>query len=62
MKKYSVRLYFHTFMNVEVEAENKEDAIDMARWEDVGSYCQDIVCNCEEDDEPDVELIEEDRV
>lgn len=60
MKKYSVRLYFHTFMDVEVEAENKEDAIDTARWEDIGSYCQDIVCNCEEGDEPDVELIEED--
>lgn len=31
MKKYNVRVYLHTFVDYEVEAENINDAIDEAR-------------------------------
>jgi len=30
MKKYNVRFYLHTFVDFEVEADNEEDALDIA--------------------------------
>ena len=56
MKKYEVTFYYHTNCTVEVEAENEKEAIDEALNVD----CNDeLICNLQEDDDPDVTLIEE---
>jgi len=33
-KKYSVRIYLHTFVDMEVEAENKKEAQEIASYTD----------------------------
>lgn len=61
MNKYSVRFYFHTYVDVEVEAENEEDALREAN-EEYGnrSNLDELINNMIECDEADVELIKED--
>ena len=55
MKKYSVSLYFHTMMTVEVEAENEKAAIRKAYAEsDDPKYNEAILRNLQEDDDPSV--------
>ena len=53
--KYSVRLYYHAMLEVEVEAENSQEAIEEAR-EKAGSKesGQIILENLQEDDSPEV--------
>lgn len=52
MKTYCVTLYFHTSIDVQVEATDKRQAIEYAR-EKWGKDPQ-IVQNMQEDDDPDV--------
>lgn len=52
MKKYCVTLYFHTSVDVEVKAMDKQQAIEYARERWQGD-CQ-LVQNVQEDDDPDV--------
>ena len=54
MKKYRVRLYFHTNVDIDVTAEDAQQAIDGAR--EVSEYLRDKVFmeNMIEDDAPDV--------
>ena len=60
MKKYNVTLYYHTNIDVEVIAENEEDAIELARQE---AACDDtdtidtLLDGMQEDNSPDVEEI-----
>ena len=58
MAKYLVRLYYHSFIDVEVEAENETDAIDAAHCEaDQDKYTDELLENLIEDDSPDVEEV-----
>lgn len=59
MKKYRVTYYFTTFCEVEVEAEDKVNALDKAAYEDINEQ---LIQNAVESYKPDVELITEDRV
>lgn len=60
-KKYSVRLYFHTHVDVEVVAENTKDAIEEAYCKSgTNEFSDSFQMNAETDNEPDVTLIEED--
>ena len=52
MKKYFVRLYFHTSVEVEVIAPDKQTAIEYAREKCTGD--PQIVENLQDDDFPDV--------
>jgi len=55
MKKYSVSLYFHTMVTIEVEAENEKAAIQKAYAEsDDPKYNEPILKNLQEDDDPSV--------
>lgn len=53
MKKYYVTLYFHTSIDIEVKAMDRQQAIEYAcnKWD--GNNPQ-IVQNMQEDDSPDV--------
>lgn len=53
MKKYNVTLYFHTSIDIEVEANDRQQAIKCAREKLDGNDPQ-IVQNMQEDDSPDV--------
>ena len=55
MKKYEVTLYYHTYVAVEVEAENEEDAVVEAEIEAGDSkYDGQFLHNAQADGEPDV--------
>lgn len=56
MKKYRVTYYFTTFCEVEVEAEDKVNALEKAAYEDINEQ---LIQNAVESDKPDVELITE---
>ena len=56
MKKYDVRIYLHTFIDVEVEAENESDAIDVANEKEWNMG--EILGNMCEEKEPDIEALE----
>lgn len=60
MAKYTVRLYYSTYCDVEVEAENREDAVDTAYGE-VGSseYTNKLLENLQQNGDEDVSLISE---
>lgn len=62
MKKYIVRLYYHTFVDVVVTAEDKDEAVDNAYNEVEGEkYDELLLCNMvTEDTEVDVEELKED--
>ena len=57
MKKYRVTYYFHTFADVDVEAEDEMEALEKAADDSIDKQ---IVANAIEIDKPDVELIKED--
>lgn len=60
MKKYSVTLYYHTFVEVEVKAKNEEEAVANAYFEaGKKKYDGQFLNNVQEDGAPDVEEIEE---
>lgn len=55
MPKYSVTLYYHTYVEVEVEAENEEEAIENAYCEAGKSeYDNEVLHNIQADGDPDV--------
>lgn len=54
-KTYSVRIYLHTFVDFEVEAETKEDAIDIA--ENTEYDMDQLLDNMTPGDDPDAEEI-----
>ena len=56
MKKYNVRIYLHTFVDVEVEAENEQEAIEIA--ENSEYDMRQIFENMIQDNSSDVEEIE----
>lgn len=54
-KKYSVTFSFHTYCTVEVEAENKDEALDLAYMEvDDDKYNLDLLRNMESDNSPSI--------
>lgn len=56
--KYSVQLYYHTTVTVEVEAENEQDAIEAAYTEvEDPKYDEQLKMNLTEDGDPDVEEV-----
>lgn len=61
MKKYKVRLYFHTHVDVEVEADNEQDAREEAYClAGTDEFNSQYVTNSQVDNDPDVEEVEED--
>lgn len=55
MAKFDVTFYYHTSVTVEVEAENEEDALEIAEMEvDDEKYNEQILGNLDEDNSPDV--------
>lgn len=61
MSKYSVTLYYHTYIDVEVEAENEKEAIETAYAEAGKSeYDQQALHNITADGDPEVYPISED--
>ena len=55
MAKFNVTLYYHTNVTVEVEAENEEEALEIAEMEvDDEKYNEQILGNLDEDNDPDV--------
>jgi hypothetical protein len=60
MKKYSVRLYFHTHVDVEVEADNEQDAREEAYClAGTDEFNSQYMTNSQVDNDPDVEEIDE---
>lgn len=60
MKKYSVRLYFHTHVDVEVEADNEQDAREEAYYlAGTDEFNSQYMTNSEVDNDPDVEEIDD---
>lgn len=56
MAKFNVTFYYHTNVTVEVEAENEEDALEIAEMEvDDEKYNEQILGGLQEDNAPDVE-------
>lgn len=55
MKKYNVRVYLHTFCDFEVEAENEQDAIEIAENNDYDM--EQIIYNMVQDGSSDVEEV-----
>lgn len=56
MAKFDVTFYYHTSVTVEVEAENEEEALEIAEMEvDDEKYNEQILGNLDEDNSPDVE-------
>lgn len=63
MAKYSVRLYYSTFVDVEVEADGREDAIDKANNKICAeTYAQELMDNLQECNDSDVELVENESI
>lgn len=55
MAKFDVTFYYHTSVTVEVEAENEEEALEIAEMEvDDEKYNEQILGNLDEDNSPDV--------
>lgn len=55
MKKYEVTFYYHTNCTVVVEAENEEEALELAESEVCNDECEaQIMEGLQEDDSPDV--------
>jgi hypothetical protein len=55
MAKFDVTFYYHTSVTVEVEAENEEEALELAEMEvDDEKYNEQILGNLDEDNDPDV--------
>jgi hypothetical protein len=55
MAKFDVTFYYHTSVTVEVEAENEEEALELAEMEvDDEKYNEQILGNLDEDNNPDV--------
>ena len=55
MKKYDVTFYYHTNMTVTVEAENEEEALELAELESTKEcYTSQLLEGMQEDDDPDV--------
>lgn len=55
MAKFDVTFYYHTSVTVEVEAENEEEALEIAEMEvDDEKYNEQILGNLDEDNDPDV--------
>lgn len=57
MKNYNVRLYFHTFVDIEVSAEDKETAIEIAENESGKLSAVEFTANMVQD-ETDVDVTE----
>lgn len=63
MKKYSVSLFFHTSITIDVEAEDEHEAIGKARAETSNeSHQKSLIYGMQEDSNPDVSEIEIERV
>lgn len=58
MKKYNVRIYYSTFADFVVEAENRKEAIETAKSE--GDFVPELLQNLTCTDDADVDLIEDD--
>jgi len=54
MKKYEVTLYYHTMASAVVEAENEDEAIELA-YDAIEN--EDLLDNMQEDNDPDVEEV-----
>lgn len=55
MAKFKVTFYYHTNVTVEVEAENKQEALANAQMEvEDEKYDEQILGNLDEDNDPDV--------
>jgi len=55
MAKFNVTFYYHTSVTVEVEAENEEEALEIANMEvDDEKYNEQVLGNLDEDNDPDV--------
>ena len=55
MAKFNVTLYYHTNVTVEVEAENEQEALELAEMEvDDEKYNEQLLGNLDEDNNPDV--------
>ena len=55
MAKFDVTFYYHTSVTVEVEAENEEEALELAEMEvDDEKYNEQLLGNLDEDNDPDV--------
>lgn len=55
-KRYKVTLYYHTNVTVEVEAENEQEAINLA-YAESALHTQELLDGLQEDSSPDVETI-----
>lgn len=61
MAKYNVTLFYHTFIEVEVEANSEEEAIDEAYFEaGKKEYDAQALHNITAEGDPEVEEVEED--
>ena len=59
--KYEVTFYYHTNCVVEVEAENEQEALELAESKvSDDKYTEQILWGLQEDDAPDVEAVDED--
>lgn len=59
MKKYKVTLYFHSSIDIEVEAVNESDAIECARDKSCSKNISEMIMDhLVEDNAPDVEEID----
>ena len=55
MAKFNVTLYYHTNVTVEVEAENEQEALELAEMEvDDEKYNEQLLGNLDEDNNPDI--------
>ena len=55
MAKFNVTLYYHTNVTVEVEAENEQEALELAEMEvDDEKYNEQLLGNLDKDNDPDV--------
>jgi hypothetical protein len=60
MKKYRVTLYYHSYIEVEVEADDRDGAVDEAYFEvGKGKYDSQLLHNVQSCDDADVEEITE---
>lgn len=59
MSKYKVKLYYSTFCEVEVEADNREEAVDAAYCKCESEECtKQLIGNLQQCQDEDVELLE----
>lgn len=58
MKKYKVTFYYHTNCTVTVEAENEDEALELAENEVCDDkYTDQLLDGLQEDDSPDIEEV-----